>query len=362
MAQRRLHTSVLSIATVVALSFVSVASADETVSQAVPEGGTVSSGTTVSSDDPVQVTATAGSEGTITIVKRTGLSRPTPKGGAEEDTSTPQYLGPRFEIRGDATVAKVDVLVDKDSLPESGFYNPQGGRFAALLVNCTVPSRGAYSCGFGSFGGEVRGGEQPDGTLRGEVSGVTGSDGLNLDFAKAGFQAGTGGIRRGDRDTLGVLLRTGEFKGYFGCSLRCTVTPKVFVSRRVQRALGLDSRIIAEDTLKGTRQHGGSGVQQPLDYTLKLEKGVAAVLRRKRVAAIAFGFTIRYNGPDGATEFAEDNQGHRIRNDFYSTSASRFGLTCRVRGLSSIELALVPRKGHRCPDAGRDFEGPPEWE
>jgi hypothetical protein len=347
-------------AATLALAFAPAASADETVSQAVPEGGTVSSGTVVSAGDPVQVILTASTAGTITIVKRTSLARPAPKGGSEEDTSKPQYLGPRFEISGDATVGKVEVLVDGASLPPSGYRNPEGGRFAALLVNCNVPNRPQYACGLGPFAQDyVSGGEQPDGTLRGEVQGVGGSDGLLLDFAKAGFQAAVGGI---DRDTLGGLLRSGVFEGAFACSLLCTVTPKVFVSRRVQRALGLKSRIIAKETLTGSTNGAAKGVNQPFTFKLSLEKGVAAVFRRKHVATISFGTTIRYNGPDGETAFQDDGRGHKIHNDYYATSASKFDVNCRVRGISSGELTLTSRNGRTCPHAGRDFEGPPEWE
>src|SRR4051794_29785911 len=141
MKHRRSHRSALLVATGLALTFVSGASADETVTQVVPDGGTISSGTTVSADDPVQMTLTVSTGGTVTIVKRTSLTRPAPQGGSEEDTSKPKYLGPRFEITGDATIVKEELLVDADSLAPSGYANPESGRFAAFLVDCSIPGR-----------------------------------------------------------------------------------------------------------------------------------------------------------------------------------------------------------------------------
>jgi len=363
MNHHRLPNSATLIATALALIFASAASADETVSQVVPDGGTITSGTTVSADDPVQMTLTVSTGGTVTIVKRTSLTRPAPQGGSEEDTSKPKYLGPRFQISGDATIVKVEVLVDGDSLPPSGNVHPQHGRFDALLVSCSIPGRDPYSCGNGPFAsGMARGDEGPDGNLRGELPGVgIGSDGVNLDFAKVGFSGptGGGGIRGGD--SLDTLLRRNTFSGFFYCSLRCTVTSKVFVSRRVQRALGLKSRIIAEDTMKGSAK--GKGVNQAFGFEQPLGAGVEAALRRKHVTAILFSVTTRYNGPDGEHEVQDDSRGHTVHNLSYYSKSSRFGINCRVRGISSAELTLAARKGSTtCPDAGQDFEGPPEWE
>jgi hypothetical protein len=212
----------------------------------VPDGGQVSSGTTVSPSDPVQLIITAEKGGTINIVKSTA-ARPAPGGGPEEDAdaSKPSWVGPRFEVSGDATIAKVEVLVYPDAIPPSGFVNPDGGRLAAMRYHCSCFVPGALASVSAL-------GQAADGTIRGELdenfSSFRQSDGFVFDFAKLGFTLGSrAGVKPptiGERSgyKLDALLRGEDFYGYFACSLRCTVTPEITVSRRVQRALGLKSR------------------------------------------------------------------------------------------------------------------------
>ena len=358
-------------AATLALALAPTASADETVSQTVPDGGTISTGSNVSAGDPIQMTLTASTGGTITIVKRTSLSRPDPKGGAEEDDSKPTYLGPRFEISGDATIAKAELLIHGASLPESGYLNPDGGAFTTLLESC------ASCAGFGRV--QVRGGVGPDGNLRGEyyeslLENLGGSP-VSIDFATAGFRVVLGAhppTIDASKDQLDALLRGEDFSGAFACSLLCTVSPKVTVSRRVQHALGLKSRVIANDTLKGSTKGTRNGVNQFFTYELPIRASVKAALRRKHVTALGVTVATTFTGPDGQKGRLSDGRGHTDNFQTFYSKAGRFGLNCRMRGISSSELTVAATKaalraqrqgkGAGCPDVGQDSDGPNEWE
>jgi hypothetical protein len=357
----RLATRVLQgamAAATLALVLAPAASADETVSQVVPTGGTITTGTAVSAGDPVQLTITASTGGTVTIVKRTAPARPALKGGPEFDNDKGRsYIGPRFEIRGDATIGKAEFLIDDAALPEPGKLGVD--RLKALSAMCYLGDSpgGQQQCsdsGFDYARGQV-------GDLRADYAGAgewdlgrhgsVGAGDLLLDLVKEGF-SGQGWLPNRESHGLDEVLREGAFPGLLGCTYRCSLTGKVTVSSLVQHALGLKSRVIAAGTVNGSTVGAGRGINQYFTFKLPLKAGVVQTLKRKRVVALSVLLSGVLNGPDGEVIVAKPLGGSRQpKTEFDSRGRDGdSGLLCRVPGITSEDLMVLARKGaKRCP-------------
>ena len=358
-----------------ALALAPGASADETYSQFVPAGGKISTGSSVSEADPTQLTVSAYGEGTITIVKRTDLSRP-PLGKVGEDGEDLGenasgedgniYIGPRFDISGDASIDGVEYLILGDRLPEPGFggwdrFYPlnwsrcHGKRFyyPASAPYCRQQGldftgnvgpdgnlRAAKSLYKWNLSAKEKFGQNPDGGYYREDP-----DGnLSIDLTRLGFDEGNRTSAAispdayGDANSLPFVMRKGLTR-YVQCMYRCSFTAQATVSDRVKRALGLKSPILAAGTMKtGTTFTRGATYAQ-----LPLKQDAIRALKSKRVATI----TLEQSGVVTDTwgrklELKTTGRYYRIILEANTRGKS----TCKVRGISERELELIAPRGH----------------
>ena len=328
-------------ALILSASFVPSASADQTVTQVVPTGGTITTGTTVSPDDPVQLTFTASRGGTITIVKRTAPTRSAP--------ATFEHFGPRFEITGDAQISNGTFLIHGGQVPESGW--PGRPRIYNIAPDCRMENSQGGTAPQKCIQYEFAGGEtNAEGNLEvrwfrpasaaygAETHDLaqhgTGGGNLMVDLKKRLF---TGDWGVDPHSSLDRFLRDGGFKAEFYCVYTCSPTLKMTVSQKVRRALGLASSTIGSGVLKEGKRQSTVWVD-----TLDLAPGVAKTLKKRRVAALGGDISGFITGPDG----------ERIKQrtyDFYM-EGDRQGLSCGVRGISSEELRISQPKGTTtCP-------------
>jgi hypothetical protein len=326
---------------VLGLVLVPSARADETITQTVPTGGTITTGT-VSADDPVQLSFTAVRGGTVTIVKRT-----TP-GAAVKGY---QGFGPQFEVTGDAELGEGRFLVASAAMP---IPNARGSnlRIACLQEN-TQGGTAHQECGNYQIGGILK----TERTAEGDFSllwfqpasaaaraatwdlsrhGSAGAGDLFAHLAKADFD---GDWDVDDVTSLDAVLKKEGFPlSKFYCNYSCSLTVKFTVSQKVRRALGLASRVIARDVLileAGKRP----------SFVVPFGSGVARKLKKRRVAVLGGRLTGFIRGPEG--ERIKERAG-----EFYLESREgRFALTCGPQGIPSDELQFTMPKGtNTCPD------------
>lgn len=352
-------------ATTCLLALAPAASADETVSQVFEAGSRITTGTAVSAADPVQLGFTVLRTGTVTIVKRTAPARPALAGGPEADNAAaPKYVGPRFEVRGDAVLGGAEFLIDDAAMPEAPANRE---RLSNAKVRClqenTQGGTALQACGSG--GETLKAGGTPGGDLRAlwwktqdEVSrgeewdlsrhGNAGGGDLYVDLTRAGFQSQSF-LQFRETYALDALLSKGVFPALILCTYRCAFTTKVTVSEAARRALGLKSRVIASGTIEPKAAADGRSSSNRLPSELPLKAGVAKVLKAKRVTFLKARQTGSSASPDGAVDKNLTNASIPM-----SSRAGTSGLTCRLRGVSGSELLVRAKKGvKRCPNVGK---------
>lgn len=327
---------------VLGLVLVPSAQADETITQTVATGGTITTGTVVSAEDPVQLSFTAVRGGTVTIVKRTA------PGAAGRGW---QGFGPQFEVTGDAELGEGRFLIASAAMPGTN------GRGSNLSLICmqentqggTAPQLcpGNAGIGFVSIERTADGDSsllwfRPQSPAAGAATwdlsrhGSAGGGNLFVHLLRADFDGDWHASDENSLDT--VLTKEGFPLPMLYCNYRCSLTAKYTVSQKVRRALGLRTRVIARDVLVLA-----AGKRPTL--VVQFGPGVVRALKKRRVAALGGRFTGFITGPEG--ERIKERSG-----EFYLESRNgRFLLTCAPRGVPADELRfLMPKGTNTCPD------------
>jgi hypothetical protein len=280
-----------------------------TTTQTVGPGGTVSTGSTVSADDPIQMTLTTPDGGTISIDKSTGATRPTRASGSpEEDSGTFGFFGPTFRVArgmpGEASVSKVVLLIDSSQVPAQWNGKHKEKNLLYCLTSSSTAGQSKYGfrgshCGSTSTltsGGpsEYRSEQLPSGDVLLTFDSLTdffsSNGGVTVDIGHPNF-----GVKLGyyKGDTLGQVLRNGLRIG--GSSLNeSTLSATATVSAAVARKLRLPSRVIA----KGTGRPGRAPAYASLLTFLPLTSAARTAL--KGVDSVAITVVITATGPDTA--------------------------------------------------------------
>lgn len=221
-----------------------------TLSQQVPPGGTISTGPGVSADNPVQLTLTTDTGGTLTI-NSVVLPAGTYRNALGPDDHT-TYFNPRFVIpAGGAHVSAATLLVDGALLP-GGMYSPN---VPQLVLNIAdhYGSSGTGAARADSLKG-------PDGNLRIP---------LNVDQLDNDNRLGADVTIDVGRPTFGGLasfypntpvlsgfhsardLLAGRIYSYGACTVFCTDKTTVTLSQADARWLGISNRVLASSPLLG---------------------------------------------------------------------------------------------------------------
>ena len=312
------------------------AAADQTYTAELPAGGTISTGSSVSAADPVQLTLRVVSAGTVTITKITAPTYPPVQ--AEKRP----WFGPQFDVTFTPSGYSGRYEYESGELLIHGSQIPLGSARTVHLaqVGCEYFSSfygRRYECpgaraplGTVTPNGDLRvplGPEQP-GPWDFGWSGAT----ISLYTQRDAFTV-SGGL---ERSTIEALLQKGALSAYWHCSYECSGTQTVSVSPAAQRALGLASPVVASAALPTT------GAMSSQKHDVPATRAFLTALKKKGVTYLRVLRALDMTAPGGLQP--ESPVSHRSGTWAYSAKRSRTSCVV-IKG----ELSVLTRKGTKCP-------------
>lgn len=224
--------------------------ADTSVTQTLPPGGTISTGSAVSASDPVQLQITAPNGGTFTIDKQSAPHRPPTGPGGSED-----WVGPGFEVSGPmgSPVTITETMFGPDIPRPGNVRNGKTGRDASADICIFGAGFPMAECHSPAAMGDpyTTGADLPNGDVQVSRQTQVPDAQFSVDAGHVPWEVESG---FGGNQDLQTVLRKGLQVG-LGCTLLCYQRDTVSVSRSVARALNLRSTTIGSGSARGALAH-----------------------------------------------------------------------------------------------------------